>query len=26
MHFLVKLLLHSKGVMDVGVFGENIWP
>jgi len=25
MHFNVKLLLHSKGVTDAGVVGENIW-
>ena len=26
MHFNVILLLHSKGVSDFGVGGENIWP
>jgi len=26
MHINVKLLLHSKGVTDVGGAGENIWP
>ena len=26
MHFNVKLLLHNKGITDVGVAGENIWP